>query len=318
MTEQLVSIIVPTYNRLDFLRATVASLLALERPAGVDYELVVVDNGGQDGSFDWLQSQTGVRSFREERPGESQARNRGIEEARGDWLAFVDDDELAEPDWLLRLWKAAQELSSRVVTGSVWLQMPEWQLTGLGPVVRQFLGEERGSARQPYRGRRLPALCNVLIHRQLFHQYGLFNTNLTVASDTEFFWRLARGHEPMWFEPAARLWHQVPAFRLEPSFLLARALWQGSYFVIILSGGHPLRGLWLAWPRALRALFWDLPGWLLNGNQDCQLRLWRAWGCCRGALAVIAPQHFGQGAFFKYLQDQARYRVDAKGSAGGE
>ena len=317
MTERLVSIIVPTYNRLDLLRQTVASLLALERPTGVDYELLVVENGCQDGTFEWLQTQARVRSFREERSGESHARNRGLQEARGSWLAFVDDDEVAEPDWLQRLWNTAQELSARVVTGSVWLRLPASELNGLGPVVRQSLGEERGPVRQRYRGKRLPPLCNVLIHRDLFQQHGIFNTNLTVASDTEFFFRLARSGEPMWFEPAARLWHQVPAFRLEPSFLLARALWQGTYFVIIFSRGNPWLSLWLACSRVLRALFWDLPGWLATTSLDRRIKLWRAWGCLRGCLAVLAPRHFAQKAFLEYLQDQARCRV-TKGSASGE
>ena len=317
MSEQLVSIIVPTYNRLDLLRQTVASLLVLQRPPGVDYELLVVENGCQDGTLEWLQGQAGVRSFREERSGESHARNRGLQEAKGSWLAFVDDDEVADPDWLQRLWKAAQELSARVVAGSVWLKLPETQLNGLGPVVRQFLGEERGPVRQRYGGNRLPALCNVLIHRDLFHRHGVFNTNLTVAADTEFFFRLAQSGEPMWFEPAARLWHEVPAFRLEPDFLLARALWQGSYFVIIFSGGNPWLSLWLACSRSLRALVGDLPGWLVTPSLDRQIKLWRAWGCLRGCLATLAPRHFGQGAFFEYLQAQARCRVATKGSAGG-
>ena len=317
MSEQLVSIIVPTYNRLDLLRQTVASLLAQERPHGVDYELLVVENGGEDGTFEWLRTQTGVRCFREERSGESHARNRGIQEAKGSWLAFVDDDEVADSDWLQRLWKAAQELSARVVNGSVWLLLPEPELNKLGPVVRQLLGEQQRPVRERYLGKRLPALGNVLIHRELFNRHGLFNTNLTVASDTEFFFRLVRSGEPMWFEPAARVWHLVPAFRLQPRLLLERALWQGSYFVIIFSGGNPWLSFWLAFSRSLRALFWDLPVWLVNASLDRQIKLWRAWGCLRGCLATLAPRHFGQGAFFEYLQAQARCRVATKGSAGG-
>ena len=122
----------------------------------------------------------------------------------------------------------------------------------------------------------------------------------------------------MWFEPAARLWHQVPAFRLETPFLLARALWQGSYFVVIFSGGNRWRSLWLACSRVLRASFWDLPGWLATSSLDRQLKLWRAWGCLRGCLAVLAPRQFGHGAFFEYLRSQARCRVATKGSATGE
>ncbi len=288
MNEQLVSIIVPTFNRLDLLRQTVASLLAQERPHGVDYELLVVENGGTDGTFEWLRMQAQVRSFREERPGESHARNRGIQEARGSWLAFVDDDEVADSDWLQRLWKAAQELSAQVVNGSVWLLLPEAELNKLGPVARQLLGEQRGPARKRYLGKRLPALGNVLIHRDVFHRHGLFNPNLTVASDTEFFCRLARSGESMWFEPAARVWHLVPAFRLHPRLLLERALWQGSYFVIIFSGGNPWLSLWLAFSRTLRALFADLPVWLVTASLDRQIQLWRALGCLRGCLATLA------------------------------
>jgi glycosyltransferase involved in cell wall biosynthesis len=100
----LVSVILPTQNRLHFLRAAVASVLAqTER----DFELLVVDDASTDGTKEWLQQLAGsdsrIRVLRNERPaGGGGARNTGIEASRGTWVAFLDDDDEWLPDKLKR------------------------------------------------------------------------------------------------------------------------------------------------------------------------------------------------------------------------
>lgn len=97
-----VSVIIPTYNRWNYLPETVDSFLAqtFDRP----YEILVVDDGGTDGTFEKLQEryraeiQRGrLRVFRKENGGQSSVRNLGLREAKGDKICFQDDDDIALP-----------------------------------------------------------------------------------------------------------------------------------------------------------------------------------------------------------------------------
>ncbi|MBV8991348.1 MAG: glycosyltransferase family 2 protein, partial [Solirubrobacterales bacterium] len=84
---------IPTRNRWPFLSHTLASALAQE---SVSLEVVVVDDGSDDQTPERLPAvgDPRVRVFRHERGlGVARARNKGIEEARGAWIAFLDDDD---------------------------------------------------------------------------------------------------------------------------------------------------------------------------------------------------------------------------------
>lgn len=100
-----VSVIVPTHDRPETVAACVRSLLALCYPR---YEVIVVDNApATEGTVECIreisQDTPQVRYLREDRPGVSWARNAGILAARGDILAFTDDDVQVDPYWLAEL-----------------------------------------------------------------------------------------------------------------------------------------------------------------------------------------------------------------------
>ncbi len=90
-----VSVIIPCRNGAAFLREALDSVLAQTQPPR---EVIVVDDGSADGSGAIAESYgPPVRVLRQENLGPSAARNRGIEQARGDWLAFLDADDVWEP-----------------------------------------------------------------------------------------------------------------------------------------------------------------------------------------------------------------------------
>ena len=100
-----VSVIVSTRNRPDSFQSCLQSLLTLNYP---HYEVIIVDNApNTSATADYIQKTYGdvpeVRYIREERPGLSWARNCGIRAAKGEILAFTDDDVVADPYWLLEL-----------------------------------------------------------------------------------------------------------------------------------------------------------------------------------------------------------------------
>jgi len=95
-----VSVIVPTHNRLGYLRECLASVEAQTCPP---FEIIVVDDGSADGTVEWLQdTRPEVRVILQENLGPGAARNRGAAEARGEYLAFLDSDDLWFP-WSLQV-----------------------------------------------------------------------------------------------------------------------------------------------------------------------------------------------------------------------
>src|SRR5262249_1074961 len=103
-----VSVIVPTRNRPEQVRRHLRSLLALHYP---HYEIIVVDNAPSSAATaDLIQQTYGNvpqgRYVREDRPGSSWARNRGLVAARGEILAFADDDVVIDRYWLVELVRA--------------------------------------------------------------------------------------------------------------------------------------------------------------------------------------------------------------------
>lgn len=100
------SVVIPTFNR----RPVLAEVLqALEAQRGAPpFEIVVIDDGSTDGTFEWLSQRTAgrpVRLLRQSNRGPAAARNRGVAEAEGARIAFLGDDTVPEPDWLARHWE---------------------------------------------------------------------------------------------------------------------------------------------------------------------------------------------------------------------
>lgn len=111
----MISVIIPLYNKERQIRATLESVL---RQSYTDYEIVVVDDGSTDGSATAVESvqDTRLRLIRQENGGVSAARNRGICESRGEYVAFLDADDLWEPDFL----KTLQHLAELYPDSSVY------------------------------------------------------------------------------------------------------------------------------------------------------------------------------------------------------
>jgi len=96
-----VSICIPTYNRKDYLRETLDSVLAQTYK---DYEIVIVDDGSTDGTEDMIKELgVPVTYYWQENCGDAAARNKLIELAQGQYISFVDSDDLLFPDTVQRL-----------------------------------------------------------------------------------------------------------------------------------------------------------------------------------------------------------------------
>lgn len=105
MHHPLVSVVISTYNRLEFLKEAIASV---ETQYFKDWELLIVDDASEDETWTWLTTlnKPNIRIFKQpENHERSAARNRGLKEAKGELIMFLDDDDLLRKNALDNLVK---------------------------------------------------------------------------------------------------------------------------------------------------------------------------------------------------------------------
>jgi hypothetical protein len=189
-----VSVVVPTHNRANMLSLTLRSIL---RQRDVDFEILVVDDGSSDNTAEVVAKfgDARLRILRNEVPQRvSAARNRGAAAARGEWVAFVDDDDLWAPNKLcLQLAAARSTGRSWVYTGAVSVDDSLTILSGAPPPTPEVVVEviSRYNA-VPGGG------SNVMARRDALETAGPFDTRLRNTEDWEMWIRLTKLGAPAW------------------------------------------------------------------------------------------------------------------------
>lgn len=112
-----ISVIIPVYNVKDYIKDCLDSIVAQRFP---NKEVIIVDDGSTDGSGDicdaYAAKHADFRVIHKPNGGLSSARNRGIDEARGEWLIFLDSDDIwADSDCLQKLYSYAKKLNLNIV-----------------------------------------------------------------------------------------------------------------------------------------------------------------------------------------------------------
>ncbi|AEJ60375.1 glycosyl transferase family 2 [Spirochaeta thermophila DSM 6578] len=181
----LVSVVIPVHNRASLLEEALASVV---RQTWRDLEVIVVDDGSEDGSAE-VGERRGARVVRMAhcgRPGK--VRNVGVEHARGDLVAFLDSDDLWEPEKLSRqmaVWEGrAGEGIPLVHAREVWMRK--------GRIVSQAGQVHRREGDVfPWAVRKcIIGPSTVLMERRVFEDLGGFREDLEIAEDYEFWLRL--------------------------------------------------------------------------------------------------------------------------------
>jgi glycosyltransferase involved in cell wall biosynthesis len=284
------------------------------------FELVVVDNNSSDETprvLEEIKASATIpfRAVRELRAGVACARNRGIREAAGSWIAFFDDDQIADPTWLRELLSFARAKEARCIGGANRLLYPPGVESHLPPICRSLLGETVGRDVPCRYDRNLaPGTGNLLLHRSVLDEVGDFNECLREAGeDADLFRRIWTARIESWYTPRAISYHVVPAYRLRPEYFrwkclrngghLARRNRQhwGSVLSVAALAARVGQAMALHLPRLLWALF-------RGADEDAlsaRCLLWRAEGYARFALFLLAPGVFRQRAIFDSLEFRA-------------
>lgn len=210
-----------TRQRPVMLEQCLRSLLAQHVQEGIELHIVVVENDTVPASRDLTErfaaeSSYPLRYIQEHRQGVSHARNAALEAALGmdcDWLAFIDDDEEAEPDWVDSLVRVAREYTADVVRGTVVYRYPEADKWA-------YLRDSSGKGRSRPEGHPLKtgATNNVLIARRLFAGDALglrFEPalNFTGGEDKLFFMQAFKTGVAGVYAPGAVVHETVPMSR---------------------------------------------------------------------------------------------------------
>jgi len=197
--ERSASVIVPVYNDPEGIRQTLASLTA-----NVDsrFEVLVVDNGSSDGTRDVIRDFTNDADritllVEDDVQSSYAARNRGIENASGEVLAFLDADETVEEGWLDTALETMDDLDVDYLGCRVELTLDENTLVGkynahTGFPVKRYLRRENYAP-----------TCALLVRREVLDDAGLLDSRLISGGDIEFGHRVhAAGYEQGYAEDA--------------------------------------------------------------------------------------------------------------------
>ena len=183
-----ISVIVPVYNTEKYLRRCIDSILSQTlSQTFTDFELLLINDGSTDSSGEicdqYAAKDERVRVFHKENGGVSSARNVGLDEARGEWIAFVDSDDWVEFGYLLAFWQA--DCSADLLVGTAIIRKQDFpdrycMLTPVGLLtdIKSFLSFTLGTC-----------LMNVpwgkWFRRKLINTLR-FNSSLYVGEDTFF------------------------------------------------------------------------------------------------------------------------------------
>jgi glycosyltransferase involved in cell wall biosynthesis len=183
----LVSVIIPTYERSTLLRQAVESALA-QTFDGI--EVIVVEDGSDIAATALRGCDGRVRYHRQEHRGVSAARNTGVRLASGEWLAFLDDDDLWDPRKLERQLALASRQPDVAMIHTDHLLLVDGELRpGPRPLPRGQVPS--GSVSQPLFLGNFVVHSSVLLRRAVFERLGGFNPRFSIAADYDLWLRVS-------------------------------------------------------------------------------------------------------------------------------
>jgi len=183
----LVSVIIPAYNAEKTIQQTIESVL---KQTLTDFELIAIDDGSQDATLEIVHSirDPRIKAFSFSNAGSNPSRNRGLKIAAGEFIAFLDADDLWLPDKLELQLKALQE-NPQIAVAYSWTDFIDesgqflyrgMYSTATGDVYKKLL-----------LGNFLESGSNPLIRKQALIEVGGFDESLFACQDTDLYLRLA-------------------------------------------------------------------------------------------------------------------------------
>lgn len=255
----LVTVVIPTHNRATLLARCIDSILA-ERDPEATREILVVDNCSTDDTRT-VAEHKGVRYVFESKLGLNQARNVGWQNARGQYVAYIDDDAIAKPGWVPAIVRTFKDVKPTpgCVGGPIepmWeVPRPSWVSDGIVSALGALDWSDRPHVIETI-GRQWLGGGNIAFRRDVLQRVGGFHPRLDrvgkkLLSSGEVFAQeqVTLSGETCYYEPTMVVGHLVYASRLRRTWFLRRYYWQGisnSVMQLIREQPTPARRLSLA------------------------------------------------------------------------
>lgn len=227
------SFITCTYNRAQFLPRTLTALCE-QTLRGRDYEIILIDNNSTDNTeqvyktFAQQYETRQIHYFKEVNQGLSHALNRGIQEAGGEYIIYIDDDETISKKHLERLSEYIKDLPDAKLFASPVIPIyegkePKWMSIFTQRLIGGYFYSGKdvkilGKSSYPGTG-------HTIIKRELYTQYGVYNTelgrkggSLIGAEDKDMAFRLIENNIKCYYLPNIPIYHHIPAYKQTNEF----------------------------------------------------------------------------------------------------
>ena len=187
----MISVVIPLYNKEQSISSTLQSVC---EQTYTDMEIIVVNDGSIDNSavVATSYSDARIRVLNKENGGVCSARNRGIEEAKGEFIALLDGDDIWDKEYLAEQVKMIRDFQEAAMWGINFAEVHNGQLirrlsTGLPDGYRGYVDDYFHM-----RGRVSDLFCSssVVIRRDVFGKVGNFDERLKYSEDTDMWWRI--------------------------------------------------------------------------------------------------------------------------------
>jgi glycosyltransferase involved in cell wall biosynthesis len=197
-----ISVVIPTFNRARQVETALKSVLAQTYR---EFEVIIIDDGSTDGTGEALreiinaesEGGTRIRYLFQSNRGQSAARNKGAEEARGEWVAFLDSDDAWLPEKLEWQVRAVEQFNGKCcacITDARLMDDRGMDTTAFGESGRSYeetLGIYREAAENLVKCRDPFWVSTLLVRTDVFKQVGRFDAQIGYAEDHDFLFRLS-------------------------------------------------------------------------------------------------------------------------------
>ena len=231
-----------TYNRASLLSLCIESIAMLDFPKN-EFEVLVIDNNSTDATEDIYRqcvskfSTLNLRYVMETQQGIAHARTRGALDAKGEIIAYIDDDCLAEKNWLREIVSFYSDHPEAMSTGgriipvytvpvATWYGKYFWGLVGnydLGKKIFQM------------KGARYPSGANMHFRFTAFEKYGYFDsqlgrlgTSLMAGEEKAMYLKLLAGREKVYYLPQVIVYHHVEANKFDKNYVRRHSMGIGA------------------------------------------------------------------------------------------
>ena len=201
--------------------------------------MIIINNNSTDNtesickSFIRNHPEIQIAYFNEHNQGLSYARNRGIQESKGEYLAFIDDDAFVNFDFtknMAEFFSKNQRISA--IGGKIIPlyedEEPKWMSKYLLPLVAAL---DLGDSPKEFPGRKFPIGANMAYRKEIFTKFGDFNTELgrkgtglEAGEEKEMIYRLRKGNKKIWYVPNINVSHIIPKKRTLTEYIKRQAI----------------------------------------------------------------------------------------------